>query len=131
MTIEVVETRPWFEMQPGDYIVGFWYISYAEGNWMSYIRRPAGMAGFEFVYRFRRYVDDKTFDSEDVKTGARTDPIDLTEEEVIAKGDLIAKTVESMVDADLTDRILVQGDPEKAIAELRARPWAHAKEMDT
>ncbi len=49
-----------------EHTLGIWFVSLGkESDWLGSVWKTD--EGYEVVYRFRYYVDDKTFDSEDTK----------------------------------------------------------------
>ncbi len=53
-------------IQEGTYFYGIWIIDTPEVNYMACLSKPKD-GDWEFQYRFRYTVDDKVFDSEDIK----------------------------------------------------------------
>ncbi len=49
-----------------EHTIGIWFVTLGEkGDWLGSVWKTD--KGYEIAYRFRYYVDDKTFDSEDKK----------------------------------------------------------------
>ena len=111
-----------------EYVLAFWFASGKEGDWLCFVFRDQGQTDWTLKYRFRYYVDGEAFDSADRKGWyeAKADPSKTTEAELLANIDMIAKLTAQRFGGGL-DRVIVRGEPAKAMRLLTERPWAHLK----
>jgi len=76
-----------------DATMGIWFCNIDRGDWMAAVdRTPEG--GAVINYRFRHYVDDKVFDSDDVKNWYKVAAKDYKETMEVTKklAQMISKT---------------------------------------
>lgn len=92
-------------------ILGTWYVPFTGGDWLAAIER--GSDAYHLIYRFRYYVDDKSFDSDDTKNWYEGDISLDTDEAVIEHmRDMVDKIVNFLGTTEETApvELLMEGD---------------------
>lgn len=111
------------EFHTGDYILGMWFMQNKEGNFMlSVVKRNEEWIG---EYRFRYFVDKKTFGSKDKKSFYSMKlKGNQKESEIIKTMDKIMNGFCESYKPDTTDKILIQStDINKFMFEMAKRDW--------
>lgn len=91
--------------------------------------------GYKFIYRFRYYADEKTFNSEDIKHWYETRaPKEETEENFIDKVRFTVNALYAIAQISypraFKDEILTKGKtPDQIIEEFKSKPWAHSSKV--
>jgi hypothetical protein len=98
-------------------IVAVWFLALDnKRDWMAAVREIEPDAKYELVYRFRYYVDDKTFDSEDKKNWYKGE-ITGTRNYVL----LSMRSVAEMLKAGTSDGPLYEVVNDKGLADFLRR----------
>ena len=116
-------------------LVGMWYHTinadeYVVGDWLGSLARIEGEDDrFLLSYRFRYYEDDKTNEeSEDTKSWyegiLKTHDVD----EAITQVRTIVNHFAGMVNAEVTEILVEDGNIEKFTEDLTKQPFAHVQE---
>ncbi len=114
----------------GTYLVGLWFTGNEDVDWMMTVYRKKGEKNFRGEYRFRYHVDDKNFDSDDVKHWTDIDFKDNSEEDIVMKTHLIANELGVQM-GQKTEFVSVRSDdPEVFFNALKDKPWAHIKKLE-
>lgn len=110
------------ELNDGDYILGTWFAEQMGfGNFIATVKR--GKDGkWEGEYRFRYYVDDKQFDSQDKKRFYRF-TADCSEEKMLELMREVFEFVKPMYPNGPYDEMIVQGSADKFMELAQDRPW--------
>lgn len=101
-------------------------------DWMGSVFRKEGEP-WTFLYRFRYHVDEKTFDSDDVKHWycLKSDSFDdECPARLVESVRFIVKLIEAQFEAK-ADVVLIEGNGEKAFEMISARPWCEVKSAST
>lgn len=117
------------DLNENTYCLGLWYLEGDGKDWLAAVTRD-GDGPMTLRYRFRYYVDDKAFDSNDRKNWYKaTCPPHLTEDEIVASIDAL---VSKMVSEGMRKpwRRVVRGGAEKTMTALRAAPFVHIQTRD-
>src|SRR4029077_16949140 len=84
VTAPVAACEPLFSLAEDAYVVCAWWLHGREQDFMAVLQRPTDAADLRIDYRFRYYVDDKVFDSDDIKSAYSCDLTGRTEVESLA-----------------------------------------------
>lgn len=105
--------------------VGIWQVALPDGNWFAHMARRSG-GGFEILYRFRWYRDQKVFDSRDVKHWWRGTVSSVSEDECLSK--MRAIVAELAQAGGLSSWELIRGTKplDEFMAALLKMPGIHA-----
>lgn len=120
------------DIRQNDYILGVWFISSEDKDWLcTVVKRDGKWVG---EYRFRYYADDKVFDSDDKKSFYTFEAEgDLPEELIKERIDTIAqKMTELDIWAGSTLQYVdVRGDGAVWVEKMRNAPFVHIQETPT
>lgn len=107
------------------YCLGLWYVQGDGCDWLAAVTREPNEP-FVMRYRFRYYVDDKGFDSDDVKSWWEARFPDLDENKIIRS---IDKSVTDLQRGGFAIgepwRAIVRGSSEAAMDALKTAPFVH------
>jgi hypothetical protein len=105
-----------------DKTIGIWHVELGGANWMAALQREADEK-IKLTYRFRYYVDDEAFGSDDKKSWyeATTDIGEQAAIEAIRKmAEKLSAT--SRAPNPAIDEVLANGDPEDFIKRVLILP---------
>jgi hypothetical protein len=113
------------------YVLGFWYVQGEGCDWLAAVTREPNEP-FVMRYRFRYYVDDKDFDSGDVKSWWEARFPDLDEDKIIRS---IDKSLAALQRGGFAIgepwRAIVRGGSEAAMNALQTAPFVHLQTTET
>lgn len=118
-----------------DYVDSIYFVSDGDRDFMATIKKADGEPWL-MEYRFRYYVDDKAFDSEDVKNWYTVNTPDDSQytlsrlREGMQLRMIPSLELEFCSKVDVVELQCYQSDP-KFFFELTSRPWANVKHLTT
>ncbi len=95
--------------------VGVWALMLPDSDWMAGIWMEDGTV--RMAYRFRYYVDDKTFDSEDAKHWYAIDSDDTSPDKMVEMMREIGNKMAASAGNDLYELMMADFDDEHAFME--------------
>lgn len=108
-----------------DYILGVWFIEHDKSNVMSILKRDTDENNWVGELRFRHFVDNKVFDSEDKKTVYEITVKNKTENEVIEMQAKWMNEASGLSLMPLVDHFIVKGDSKKFMEMALTKEWMH------
>lgn len=112
------------------FVVALWNISFhGAGDWMAVVYRDAPGAAWRAMYRFRWYVDEQAWDSQDSRHAVHVHAKDGSD----AARDLLVSTVDHIAGElaaahrSTVEKIPIAGDAEAFSAVVRSLPWFHTR----
>lgn len=107
-----------------------WFLPGGDKDWLAAVYRDPG-GEFTLRYRFRYYKSPDPWDDRDEKnwyTGIFKPP--RTEEEIVAKVDFLAQSMECMgFGGKVCGLVLRTDDPQRVAEEMGKQSWSHMKKM--
>lgn len=113
------------QIDDADYVLGVWFIEHDKGNVISTLKRDDDENNWIGELRFRHFVDNKIFGSEDKKTVCEISVKNKTEEEVI---EMQTKWMNEAAALNLSltiDHFIVKGDVKKFMEMALTKEWMH------
>lgn len=119
------------EVQDNDYILGAWIVSLpGVRDWMATVKRPGGdpLAPWRAEYRFRYYVDEKIWGSDDKKSFFQGElPPEMPEEAVEGIWEKMMHSLREAGFGTQMEHISVKGGPEAMIEAFSLSDMMHMK----
>lgn len=123
------------EFRDGNYVSRLFMLGCEGMDVMGCLSRPKGSKTFQILFRYRRHVDDKTWDSDDTKNWRRKVGI-LSEEagikdiESLIKGFRMTTVALDRGEPTIDIVVVESEDAEVAMAKMRERPWCSVRRID-
>lgn len=109
--------------------IGVWYVQIPEGDWLASIFKEDGKPCL--VYRFRYYVDDKSFDSDDEKNWYKMEPKDgdADLDKLIETTRMVAGLTAARADSEVYELMMKDFDDSSAFfKEFQKAPFVSIQE---
>lgn len=121
------------EFKEGNYILGMWFAADKKGNdWMMCIQRKNDEPEKWFGdFRFRKRMDEYTWNSKDEKTWYSMKDCEKTEDEMIAYIDGYVRNVIATRFTN-TDKLMIQGDLKKfmEVSKTAGKDWLQMRSFE-
>jgi hypothetical protein len=127
-------SEPLFDLGDGAYILCAWWLHGRGKDFMAIVTRPSTDDDLHLDYRFRYYVDNKVFDSDDVKNAYSGTFPGKTEVEALA---IVDEMVDTLVKENFLGtrlpwqvkkrraRVMVRGDSKAFYLAIKDLPFVH------
>lgn len=119
------------KLDDDSYVDRLYFVGWNDGDWMGTIYRHAD-GPWLVEYRFRYYVDDKSWDSDDVKNFYAMTAPDGSEKSLSKLRDamaLLASMTAVHYEAETVDEVAVLGSGARMVDCLATRSWASTREV--
>lgn len=113
------------QINENDYVLGVWFIEHDKSNVMSIFKRDDDENNWIGELRFRHFIDDKVFGSEDKKTVYDITVKNKTEDEVIEMQAKWMHEASGLSLASTIDHFIVKGDGKKFMEMALTKEWMH------